>query len=728
MNRFCQYFTARDASNASATQEGRRDPSSFVQMLSATKAVSIMRALNEDSDLQRRPFSGEQERFDEVHKALDQVIRTGTVEQLIRRPNTILSNEQAQKVLSAGLDFLLSLGNLGKMPCDIDEPPHPAIALLLQRISLAIAQRTEVEDVVAARTAPSVTSGCMASLGNSRRNSKHSTRGQLELLLPGYANRPSGPVVTSFMIFMSQCLETIVIERGTIVSGVLETVEWFTGRASRCLPSYARPPFVNLLDPVEMAESWIKFDQPPHKVRHILSYKFLFDPETTALHFRCINHIKMRGAVSASEEATALRKRVAKRTVTVDSSEQLKEAEEHYLLLNVSRSNLLRDAYNQLWQRRKSELLRPLRVRLGEVEELEVGHDLGGVQIEFFNLVCKEAFADDAQMFTTDVSTGLSYFRPASLQPLYMFELVGLLVGLAMYNGITLPLSFPTAFYAFLTRRREAKPITISDGWPSQENSLRAVLTEDLDLEYSFPMEANGLTLSKIRRHQQQTPEQPDRGIAQTWVLEVKDAVPDGGGKALSDEEVQNIDWPGWALTPASSPTANVTPANREQYVRDYYEWLTYGSVAPQWGAFMKGFESIIDQHTLSIFTAVDLKAYVEGSLELDMDELIQITTYEGYAGEDSRYIRDFWELVYAWPKEKQKQLLKFVTAVERVPLDGMKRLVFKISEVPDLDNLLPTSSTCFGTLYLPRYSSVEILEERLSLTLEYGSEGFGTG
>jgi hypothetical protein len=50
-------------------------------------------------------------------------------------------------------------------------------------------------------------------------------------------------------------------------------------------------------------------------------------------------------------------------------------------------------------------------------------------------------------MFTTDPITGLSYFRPGSLQPLYMFELFGLLVALAAYNGITIPVRFPLALY-----------------------------------------------------------------------------------------------------------------------------------------------------------------------------------------------------------------------------------------------------------------------------------------
>jgi len=59
---------------------------------------------------------------------------------------------------------------------------------------------------------------------------------------------------------------------------------------------------------------------------------------------------------------------------------QLQHQEEHYMLLYVSRSNLLKDTFDQLWQRRKSELRRPLRVRMG-ADELDIGHDLGYVDL-----------------------------------------------------------------------------------------------------------------------------------------------------------------------------------------------------------------------------------------------------------------------------------------------------------------------------------------------------------
>ena len=64
-------------------------------------------------------------------------------------------------------------------------------------------------------------------------------------------------------------------------------------------------------------------------------------------------------------------------------------------MINTSRHNVLKEAFDQLWHRRSSELRKPLRVRLNEIDDLNYGQDLGGVSVEFFNLVCREACAPD---------------------------------------------------------------------------------------------------------------------------------------------------------------------------------------------------------------------------------------------------------------------------------------------------------------------------------------------
>ena len=68
----------------------------------------------------------------------------------------------------------------------------------------------------------------------------------------------------------------------------------------------------------------------------------------------------------------------------------MKVAQEAYLVLRINRHSVLADANDQIWHRTRGELNKPLRIRMG-MDEGEIGHDLGGVQIEFFKLVCSEA-------------------------------------------------------------------------------------------------------------------------------------------------------------------------------------------------------------------------------------------------------------------------------------------------------------------------------------------------
>lgn len=69
---------------------------------------------------------------------------------------------------------------------------------------------------------------------------------------------------------------------------------------------------------------------------------------------------------------------------------RIKATQEPYLVLKINRHSVLSDANDQIWHRLRSELAKPLRVRMG-IDEGEIGHDLGGVQIEFFKLACCEA-------------------------------------------------------------------------------------------------------------------------------------------------------------------------------------------------------------------------------------------------------------------------------------------------------------------------------------------------
>lgn len=70
--------------------------------------------------------------------------------------------------------------------------------------------------------------------------------------------------------------------------------------------------------------------------------------------------------------------------------ERLSTATARFMVLEISRDNVLQDTFNSIWRREERELMRPLKIRLGE-EGGEEGLDSGGVQQEFFRLAIAEA-------------------------------------------------------------------------------------------------------------------------------------------------------------------------------------------------------------------------------------------------------------------------------------------------------------------------------------------------
>ena len=149
---------------------------------------------------------------------------------------------------------------------------------------------------------------------------------------------------------------------------------------------------LNLMDvPVEWA-SW----QPSKRTTHLLAFPFLFEPATLVTCFRAINYASM---VKRFEDSLATVQLVGRMAQLAGDSQlqlhnKLKIATSNYLVLEIRRDSILKDAMDQLWRRQKRELLRPLKVRMG-MDEGEEGVDHGGVQQEFFRLAFGEALNPD---------------------------------------------------------------------------------------------------------------------------------------------------------------------------------------------------------------------------------------------------------------------------------------------------------------------------------------------
>jgi hypothetical protein len=90
----------------------------------------------------------------------------------------------------------------------------------------------------------------------------------------------------------------------------------------------------------------------------------------------------------------------------------------------------------------------------------EDGVDQGGVQKEFFQIAIDELLSPVYGMFTNDEETRFSWFSNANnYEPSSSFELVGIIMGLALYNGVMLGISFPPILYKKLLD----EPINLED-------------------------------------------------------------------------------------------------------------------------------------------------------------------------------------------------------------------------------------------------------------------------
>lgn len=372
----------------------------------------------------------------------------------------------------------------------------------------------------------------------------------------------------------------------------------------------------------------------------------------------------------------------------------------------------------------------------------------------------------------------MSWFQPFSLEPLYKFELIGLLVGLAVYNGLTLPVTFPLALYVQLAGNSfgSVEIEMIEDGWPDLARGLKAMRDwDDGDVAdvfvrtYTFSLDVFGTTVDvdmdaerrrRSRRQQKsrealsiaENDDEPGEGsdsestppplplsssssssstgeigpfvrasLSRGTIIAKED-------RALGDSDSRPLNYRSDSPTPS---TPMVTNANRNQYIADYIEYLTYLSVAPQFSAFNCGFQRCLNRKSLSLFDTPTLKTLIEGHQQIDTHALQRITTYEGGFSARHHLIQSFWHIVHSWGLQEEygqskiRGLLEFVTASDRLPVGGVERVTFVIQKNGRGNESLPTSLTCFGRLLLPDYSSHDILQKNIERAIEE-AKGFG--
>ena len=347
-----------------------------------------------------------------------------------------------------------------------------------------------------------------------------------------------------------------------------------------------------------------------------------------------------------------------------------------YLIVLIRRNQIIEDSLNTLVNAGK-DLKKPLKVKFKD----EPGVDEGGVQKEFFQLLVRELFDVEYGMFEYKEETNLYWIKKDTFESPLKFELIGIIIGLAIYNSNILDIHFPMALYKKLLKRE----VTFEDFAqydPQVANSLKAILDYDKD---NFN-EVMGLTFT-IQY--------------ESWGAQVEEELKEGG------KEIE------------------VTQQNKKEYVKLYIDFIFNRSVEKWFNSFIKGFEKCCYGDVLSTLEPEDLEMLVCGSKTLDFEKLREVTIYQDGYTEASQTIHNFWEVIEELDDEEKKKFLFFCTGCDKAPINGLGAMKFFISRHGDNDQLLPSVHTCFNHLLLPDYSSKEVLKEKLMKAI-HNSEGFG--
>lgn len=362
-----------------------------------------------------------------------------------------------------------------------------------------------------------------------------------------------------------------------------------------------------------------------------------------------------------------------------------------FLNIKVRRSHLIHDSLNEI-SRKQRDLKKKLKVTFAG----EPGLDMGGLTKEWFLLLVRKIFRPEYGMFTYDEKSRTYWFSKNCMDNDSEFNLVGVLMGLAVYNSIILDIRFPPCCY-----KKLLSPAVVPFHDPQATVGIAPLGLQDL-------MET-----------------MPDLGRGLKELIEY-----DGDVKEDLCQTFQ-ISYTvfGEVVTHSLKPKGDkipVTEENREEYVNLYVDYLLNKSIYQQFASFYHGFHSVCASNALIMLRPEEVEMLVCGNPELDMGALRKVTVYDGYTKSDPT-IGYFWDVVASFSMDLKKKLLLFATGSDRVPIGGMGEMEFKIvrMEVVHSTSMLPMAHTCFNQLCLPPYKNRKVLKQKLTIAIS-NAEGFG--
>jgi other hect domain ubiquitin protein ligase E3 len=146
-----------------------------------------------------------------------------------------------------------------------------------------------------------------------------------------------------------------------------------------------------------------------------------------------------------------------------------------------------------------------------------------------------------------------------------------------------------------------------------------------------------------------------------------------------------------------------------------------------------RGMCALVPEQLLLLFGSAHLEQRVCGRPFVDVALLRRHTEYAPGVKESDAHIGFFWRVLEEWSHEERRRFIKFAWAQERLPSTDEEfkqgghtiRLLIKEKAVEagkSADHIFPKADTCFFNLELPRYSSLEVMREKLGIVINLSS------
>ncbi|XP_004390203.2 probable E3 ubiquitin-protein ligase HERC6 isoform X1 [Trichechus manatus latirostris] len=343
-------------------------------------------------------------------------------------------------------------------------------------------------------------------------------------------------------------------------------------------------------------------------------------------------------------------------------------------ILKVRRSHLVEDALRQISQVEVNDLRKALVIEFTE----EIVSEAGGVRSEFFHCVFEEMTRPEYGMFMYPEDGSYMWFPAKPKVEKNRYFLFGVLCGLSLFHLNVVNLPFPLALFKKLLGQKPSLE-DLKELSPLLGKSLQEVLNDeadDLGELYIF--------------------------FSIYWDKNHVDLVPNG----------------------VSIP---VDQTNKNDYASKCVDYIFNTSIKEVYEEFQRGFYRVCDEEIIQYFQPEELMSAIVGNTDYDWENFEKNAMYDQGYHKSHPTILMFWKAFHKLTLDEKRKFLFFLTGSDRLNVEGIRKsgIVFRCPETFS-ENDGPRSVTCYNILDLPKYSTMERVEEALQIVIN-NCRGFGS-